>query len=194
MPKNIKAQKGKSQSETVYHLYFAYGSNLNVSQMQRRCPTAQPAWKATLTDWRLQYRGVLNIVPALGEKVEGAVWWTTDRDEIALDKYEGCDKNCGPSGLYRKEIMKVECEDGVTRRAYVYIMNDWSGYRERESAPSTGYLKTCVEGCLDFGIDPRVMLDPIDRIPKYPQKWVDDDEFEAYYNKRYGVKEGAAKG
>ena len=38
-------------------LYFAYGSNLDPTQMRRRCPTSAPAGPATLDGWRLAFGG-----------------------------------------------------------------------------------------------------------------------------------------
>ncbi len=37
--------------------YFAFGSNMDVAQMARRCPGAQAMGRATLTDHRLVFRG-----------------------------------------------------------------------------------------------------------------------------------------
>lgn len=34
-------------------LYIAYGSNLNLEQMRRRCPTAELVGKTVLRGWRL---------------------------------------------------------------------------------------------------------------------------------------------
>ena len=37
--------------------YLAYGSNLNVPQMRRRCPTATILGTAKLRGWELLFRG-----------------------------------------------------------------------------------------------------------------------------------------
>ena len=37
--------------------YLAYGSNLNVTQMEWRCPRAKIAGYGTLQDWQLLFRG-----------------------------------------------------------------------------------------------------------------------------------------
>ena len=37
-------------------LYFAYGSNLNIAQMRKRCPGAKPFSPAVLHGWKLVER------------------------------------------------------------------------------------------------------------------------------------------
>ena len=37
-------------------LYFAYGSNLNLDQMARRCPDAEPVGRVRLDGYRLAFR------------------------------------------------------------------------------------------------------------------------------------------
>ena len=39
--------------------YIAYGSNLNVAQMRRRCPTATILATANLKGWELLFKGSL---------------------------------------------------------------------------------------------------------------------------------------
>ena len=38
-------------------LYVAYGSNINIGQMQRRCPDAEVIGKSVLEGYRLLFRG-----------------------------------------------------------------------------------------------------------------------------------------
>lgn len=38
-------------------LYIAYGSNLNLTQMAARCPSAKVYAKGVLNNWELVYRG-----------------------------------------------------------------------------------------------------------------------------------------
>lgn len=38
-------------------LYFAYGSNINLEQMEHRCPDAQLVGPVTLQNYELQFRG-----------------------------------------------------------------------------------------------------------------------------------------
>ena len=43
-------------------LYIAYGSNLNLEQMKRRCPTAEVVGTAELRNWRLWFRDRKSVV------------------------------------------------------------------------------------------------------------------------------------
>ena len=45
---------------------FAYGSNLDVLQMQSRCPESTPVGSAYFPNWKLVFRGVADIVPEEG--------------------------------------------------------------------------------------------------------------------------------
>ena len=67
-------------------LYLAYGSNLSVEQMERRCPDAKPIGKAILPDWKLLFKIHATIEPCKGSKVPVLVWKISDRDEQNLDR------------------------------------------------------------------------------------------------------------
>ena len=43
-------------SEKLDRIYIAYGSNLNIKQMQQRCPGAKIHSKSELKDYKLVYR------------------------------------------------------------------------------------------------------------------------------------------
>ena len=38
-------------------LYFAYGSNINLQQMEQRCPAARPVGPVILDGYELRFRG-----------------------------------------------------------------------------------------------------------------------------------------
>lgn len=75
--------------------YFAYGSNINLGQMERRCPDATVVEPVVLQDYELLFRGnrsgcgVATIEPKVGSQVYGLLWRITDRCEKSLDIYEG---------------------------------------------------------------------------------------------------------
>lgn len=119
--------------------YFAYGSNLNIEQMSRRCPDAVPIGPADLRGYELEFRRVLTIVKRPGGIVKGGLWKITDRDERALDRYEGY------PGWYEKYLIRFS--DDVV--AMTYVLN--KGFEDK---PARIYLETCLKGCRDFGIDP----------------------------------------
>lgn len=133
--------------------YIAYGSNLNIPQMRMRCPGARIIGTSVIEDYRLMFKGSqtgshLTIEEETGAKVPVAVWEVTERDELALDRYEGF-----PNFYYKKEmVLPIKgIKSGRIRRrtVFVYIMHE-----ERQlGIPSTGYLRTCAEGYRSFGFD-----------------------------------------
>lgn len=143
--------------------YIAYGSNLNVTQMRVRCPGAKIAGTATLQDWRLVFRGgiigsYLTIEPEKGSSVPVAIWRVSDRNEQALDWYEGFPR------LYYKENFTVDCKDkkaGTTTQltAFAYIMSPGRTIGE----PTAGYMRTCLEGYDMFSFDKQILLDAYGR-------------------------------
>lgn len=133
--------------------YLAYGSNLNVRQMQMRCPTARMIGTATLENYRLMFKGsktgsYLTIEPEEGCAVPVGVWEVTTKDELALDRYEGY-----PTFYYKKELELpiTGIRTGIVRRrkAFVYIMHE----DRLLGVPSNMYMRICMEGYMDFGFN-----------------------------------------
>lgn len=126
-------------------LYFAYGSNLNVAAMRRRCPAAKKFGRCTLPDWRMVFDGVADIIPSPGNVVEGAIYTITPECERSLDKYEGF-----PS-LYIKDgfWIKVNRRDGVSveRPVMFYTMQT-----EAIQPPCEAYYETIRQGYDDWSI------------------------------------------
>ena len=54
-------------------LYFAYGSNINLDQMEYRCPDASVVGPVVLDNYELLFRssGVATIAPKEGGRVHG---------------------------------------------------------------------------------------------------------------------------
>ena len=134
-------------------LYLAYGSNLNISQMQCRCPDARIAGTAVLSGWKLMFKGswtgnYLTIEQDEDSVVPVAVWEVSEQDEKNLDRYEGY-----PDLYYKKElsVMMREKDSGQSRsvKAFVYIMHE----DRRHGCPSESYLMRCREGYGAFGFD-----------------------------------------
>ena len=100
---------------------FAYGSNLDIHQVETRCPGAVLLGKATLNGYELAFdtAGYLTITKREGSHVQGALWALDSSHVASLDRYEGI-----ASGCYRKETVTVGREgDAVpaTLEAMVYI-------------------------------------------------------------------------
>jgi len=72
-------------------LYFAYGSNLNHSQMKRRCNDSIYLKKINLKDFKLTFRSkyrAADIEPKKNSIVPGALFEISKSDEKKLDVYE----------------------------------------------------------------------------------------------------------
>jgi gamma-glutamylcyclotransferase (GGCT)/AIG2-like uncharacterized protein YtfP len=121
--------------------YFAYGSNLNKTDMRTRCPDARPDAPAKLKGWRLTFRGVADIEPAEGRTVHGALWWLSPDDIRGLDRYEGAPSN------YRQRVVEVQTGEGrVTAMTYVMTHPDYLGL------PSRWYLSRIETGFEEWSL------------------------------------------
>ena len=137
-------------------LYIAYGSNLNLEQMKRRCPTAEVVGTAELKNWRLRFRGGSHSAVATIEREQGftvpvLIWRIQPEDEVALNRYEGF------PFLYRKETLCLTVS-GKRVRAMVYIMN---ADRPPYGIPSAGYLNTIREGYESAGFNVSILYDAL---------------------------------
>lgn len=142
--------------------YIAYGSNLNIRQMQMRCPGARIIGTSVIEDYQLLFKGsktgsYLTIGPKEGGRVPVAAWEVTESDELALDRYEGY-----PDFYYKAE-MKLPIKGIRTgkirvRDVFVYIMHE-----ERQlGLPSDFYVRTCLEGYHSFGFDAEYIFEAIE--------------------------------
>ena len=137
---------------TQERLYIAYGSNLNLPQMERRCPTAKVVGASEIKNYELLFRGVATVEPKEGASVPVLLWKIEALDEAALDRYEGWPH------LYRKEMMDVEL-GGKSVFAMVYVMNDVRFL----GMPSESYYKVIEEGYQTAGFDTAVLEHALER-------------------------------
>ncbi len=90
-PSDLDAFLGSTPS-----LYFAYGSNMDVAQMQKRCPRAIYLGVGRLRDHRLSFNrkgsyregAVASVVPSPGDQVYGVVWELEPDDLSDMDRVE----------------------------------------------------------------------------------------------------------
>ncbi|WP_422744915.1 poly-gamma-glutamate hydrolase family protein [Mycobacterium sp. WMMD1722] len=129
----------------IRHAYFAYGSNLCVQQMARRCPDAGDPRRATLADhdWLINERGVATVEPVAGAQVHGVLWQVSDRDLATLDSAEGVPVR------YRRDRLTVHTDDGPAH-AWVYI-----DHRVEAGPPRPGYLERVINGALQHDLPHR---------------------------------------
>ena len=138
-------------------LYGAYGSNLNMKQMSRRCPDAIKQGTHVLKDWRLVFRGVADIERSEGDEVSLGIWKITSDCLTMLDLYEGF-----PHLYSRTMVESIHSQiipsgpEPKKMPLMVYTMVN----TRTITAPSDGYLKSIVDGYDDFGIK-RSLLEPV---------------------------------
>ena len=160
--------------------YIAYGSNMNLEQMEYRCPGATVTGKGWLQDHRLFFAGrtdaaVASIEPAPGHAVPVVLWEITPKDEQALDRYEGF-----PSHYFKRNLPVQAAGKEVTAMAYIMDLKMDFGL------PSKGYYQTVLEGYLDCGLDEKhlndALLDSVrqyfDMEPSGPEEEYDWDLFD----------------
>ena len=96
--------------------YVAYGSNMNLDQMARRCPNSTVCGTGKIQDYKLQFCTYADIEKQEGHSAPCVIWEIADSDWRGLDCYEGY------PNLYRKENVQVVTSDGKTITAIAYVM------------------------------------------------------------------------
>jgi gamma-glutamylcyclotransferase (GGCT)/AIG2-like uncharacterized protein YtfP len=147
----FKYVKKRKRNKAMQIKYFSYGSNMGVSQMKSRCPSATCAGRAILLGHKLTFagssktwggKGVANVVSKKGEVVYGRVWTLTPRCLYALDKYEGY-----PVAYQRIKMPVIMEESGLSQIVWVYIKKG----NIQINLPSSAYVRRMVEGLIDAG-------------------------------------------
>ena len=133
-------------------IYGAYGSNMNLEQMSKRCPRAKVIGNTVLENYKLtfrgRYKGVANIEPCEGYSVPIVLWEITERCEKALDTYEGF------PNLYTKKMVEVLVED-QKQEIMVYQMTEQ--YLDMPSPPTQYYFAVIARGYYDNDIELRTL-------------------------------------
>ena len=145
-------------------LYLAYGSNINLEQMARRCPNSKVIGTAMIPDYELEFRGVATIVPKKGAEVPVLMWEIDQQDEINLNHYEGFPR------LYRKEVFEMEV-NGKIREGMAYLMN-YKGI----APPTAQYYNGIKKGYEDNGMDTKYLHDALARSVEYQQEEICESE------------------
>ena len=106
-------------SKTSKTMYFAYGSNLSISQMDKRCPHNIPLDIGRLNGyrWIISNRGYANVIESEHDYVLGRIYKINNTDEASLDKDEGV--KLLNSGYDRTTLPIIV--DGVSCDCLVYV-------------------------------------------------------------------------
>lgn len=142
-------------------LYFAYGSNMNWGQMQRRCPSSRFVCVARLPNYefgitrhsRLRNCGTANVFPADGKEAWGIVYEVNDGDLLILDDFEDG---------YRRQIISVfPRDDGEgPLRALTYL----AAVETNVPLPNSEYKRLILEGARHWNL-PAAYLMALETIP-----------------------------
>ena len=121
-------------------MYFAYGSNMCIRQMNERCPNNSKIGIAQLSGymWIISTRGYANVVKSSNDDVWGVIYEISIRDEAKLDGYEGVSTKC-----YLKENLDILIDRRIKNcLTYVDPITEIG-------IPSYTYSNTINEGILD---------------------------------------------
>ena len=133
-------------------LYFAYGSNLNLFQMKRRCKDSVFLKKYELKGYRLNFRSkyrAADIEKSKNSLVPGALFEISKSDEKKLDVYEDFPV------LYKKLYFPY-----YNNKVMTYIMVNKTEFRY----PTERYLNVVKRGYKDCKLDMKylkIALQPI---------------------------------
>ena len=135
-------------------LYISYGSNMNLEQMDYRCPNSYVVGNGKLKGYRLVFNIHADIIKTDNENdfVPVVVWNIADADWYRLDMYEGY-----PS-YYVKEKVDVMLDNGKIEEAIVYVMAD---NRKGIYPPTQSYFDCIYKGYIDNGIDIEYLIEAL---------------------------------
>ena len=126
-------------------MYFAYGSNLWIRQMDNRCPDNVKVGIGVLHGyrWIITTRGYANIIKSPDDDVWGVVYKISSNDEEALDRHEGVNQ-----GLYNKKYLEISIP-GEVQECLVYL-----DQIIQEGLPDTEYISRINKGIIDANLPP----------------------------------------
>ena len=132
-------------------LYFAYGSNLNLFQMKRRCKDSVFLKKYELKGYKLNFRSkyrAADIEKSKNSFVPGALFEISKSDEKKLDVYEDYPI------LYKKLYFKYYNNTVMT-----YIMVNKTEFRY----PTERYLNVVKQGYKDCNLNINFLIKALNK-------------------------------
>jgi len=161
-------------ADSTQTLYFAYGSNLWLDQMRRRCPGSTYIGTALLSKWKwiINTAGYANVIPSQDAIVYGMIYTLTAADETKLDGFEDVPHD------YIKRILPVEFfekgDHGGRRegkkiiQALVYVDVE----RLNEGPPRSEYI-TRINKAVNDAVEEGI---PQEYVEKYIRRFIPADE------------------
>ena len=132
-------------------LYFAYGSNLNLFQMKRRCKDSIFIKKYELKGYRLNFRSkyrAADIEKSKNSLVPGALFEISKSDEKKLDVYEDYPI------LYKKLYFTY-----YNKTVMTYIMVNKTEFRY----PTERYLNVVKKGYKDCNLNNSYLINALNK-------------------------------
>src|SRR5262249_8666377 len=136
------------------HLYFAYGSNMSLSQMRLRCPGATRVGRGILFKWkrnfavRAPHMGAMAAAAGIEESgkdsdfVEGVVYDLTSEEKQRIDAIE--------EGGYKSVPVDFKLKNQpVSGFTHKELKIDYSP----DLRPTDAYIETMIEGARTNGLD-----------------------------------------
>lgn len=149
-------------------LYFAYGSNMDPTQMQARCPDARVVSLACLNGHVLCFPGrsktrscgVSSILAKDGCETWGVIYELSDADLVALDRSEGYRQDRDPrNNAYNRITISMKLDgEGIDAETYV------ASRQEGVHLPNVGYLAHIRNGAAHHGL-PATYLEYLAGLP-----------------------------
>jgi gamma-glutamylcyclotransferase len=153
-----------TRTKTFY--YFAYGSNLKLSEIQRSCPTAERKWKAKLPDYALVFPrestkrkcGVASIEARVGHDVWGGVYAIAELERESLEAREGFKRKRAVSANSYVLASLTVLENGHATRpqeVVTFIANP----QANPPLPSIDYKNLIIDGAREWKLDGEYISD-----------------------------------
>jgi gamma-glutamylcyclotransferase (GGCT)/AIG2-like uncharacterized protein YtfP len=136
---------------------FAYGSNMNWPQMQKRCPSARFIALAELKNYRLAFPlrsksrgcGTAGAIPEAGQTVWGVVYEIEECDLGTLDRAEDFIRGGNDNSYTREEKEVYAVGDGnkpLVVSVYLPIQ------QQNPPLPTAEYKRIIIEGAKHWGL------------------------------------------
>ena len=142
--------------------YFAYGSNLDLPQMKRRCPSSKLISKGSLSGYCLTFNrfssgwggGVADVIQEQGSEVWGLVFKLSDTDLERLDRYEGYYKD--QNSLYERWKAVINTPKGQISDVWVYTVVE----KQKFVQPTLEYLQIIKDAAVRWNF-PKITEDEV---------------------------------
>ena len=132
--------------------YFAYGSNLDLPQMKRRCPESRLISKGSLSGHSLTFNrfssgwegGVADVIQKHDSEVWGLVFEISDSDLERLDRYEGYHKD--ETSMYERWKAVIDTPNGQISDVWVYTVVEKQNFVQ----PTLEYLQIIKDAAIKW--------------------------------------------